>query len=98
MGRGPDRPTGQSLSDLRSQSGQGERRQIHARSCLFRSDPVSSAGKPMNELNARAIVGKTNLSVPPFGIGTAPLGNMIRPQTGAGADAVLAGARAPGLR
>src|SRR5258706_3548990 len=98
MGRGPHRRKGQSLPDLRSQPGQGEGRQIHARSCVFRSDPVSSAGKPMNELNARAIVGNTNLSVPRVGIGTAPLGNMFHAHTDAEADAVLASAAARGLR
>jgi len=52
----------------------------------------------MNELDARAIVGRTNLSVPRVGIGTAPLGNMFRAHTDAEADAVLASAVAHGLR
>jgi D-threo-aldose 1-dehydrogenase len=52
----------------------------------------------MNELHARAIVGKTSLSVPRVGIGTAPLGNMFRAHTDAEADAVLASAVALGLR
>jgi D-threo-aldose 1-dehydrogenase len=52
----------------------------------------------MNEVNARAIVGKTNLSVPRVGIGTAPLGNMFHAHTEAEADAVLASAVAHGLR
>jgi D-threo-aldose 1-dehydrogenase len=52
----------------------------------------------MNELDARAIVGKTSLSVPRVGIGTAPLGNMFRAHTDAEADAVLASAVALGLR
>jgi D-threo-aldose 1-dehydrogenase len=52
----------------------------------------------MNELNARAMVGKTTLSVPRVGIGTAPLGNMFHAHTEAEADAVLASAVAHGLR
>jgi len=52
----------------------------------------------MNELNARAMVGKTDLSVPRVGIGTAPLGNMFQAHTDAQADAVLARAVALGLR
>jgi D-threo-aldose 1-dehydrogenase len=52
----------------------------------------------MNELNARAVVGKTNLSVPRLGVGTAPLGNMFQAHTEAEADAVLASAVAHGLR
>ena len=52
----------------------------------------------MNELNARALVGRTDLSVPRVGIGTAPLGNMFRAHTDADADAVLASAVARGLR
>jgi D-threo-aldose 1-dehydrogenase len=50
------------------------------------------------ELNARAVVGKTTLSVPRLGVGTAPLGNMFKAQTDAQADAVLASAVAHGLR
>jgi D-threo-aldose 1-dehydrogenase len=52
----------------------------------------------MTELTARAVVGKTNLSVPRIGVGTAPLGNMFRAHTDAEADAVLASAVAHGLR
>jgi D-threo-aldose 1-dehydrogenase len=50
------------------------------------------------ELDARAVVGKTELSVPRLGVGTAPLGNMFRAHTDAEADAVLARAVALGLR
>jgi D-threo-aldose 1-dehydrogenase len=52
----------------------------------------------MNELDARVFVGKTQLSVPRLGVGTAPLGNMFRAHTDAEADAVLARAVALGLR
>jgi D-threo-aldose 1-dehydrogenase len=52
----------------------------------------------MIELDARAPVGKTDLSVPRLGVGTAPLGNMFRAHTDAEADAVLARAVALGLR
>jgi D-threo-aldose 1-dehydrogenase len=52
----------------------------------------------MIELDARAVVGKTELSVPRLGVGTAPLGNMFRAHTDAEADAVLARAVAVGLR
>ena len=52
----------------------------------------------MNELTAHATVGKTSLSVPRVGIGTAPLGNMFRAHTDADADAVLASAVGRGLR
>lgn len=52
----------------------------------------------MSELEARAVVGKTGLSVPRVGIGTAPLGNMFQAHTDAEADAVLARAVALGLR
>ena len=50
------------------------------------------------ELSARAVVGRTALTVPRVGIGTAPLGNMFRVHTDAEADAVLASAVAHGLR
>jgi D-threo-aldose 1-dehydrogenase len=49
-------------------------------------------------LDARALVGKTELSVPRLGVGSAPLGNMFRAHTDAEADAVLARAVAVGLR
>jgi D-threo-aldose 1-dehydrogenase len=52
----------------------------------------------MIALDARARVGKTALSVPRLGVGTAPLGNMFRAHTDADADAVLARAVASGLR
>jgi D-threo-aldose 1-dehydrogenase len=47
---------------------------------------------------ARARVGRTSLSVPRLGIGTAPLGNMFQAHTDDEADAVLANAVARGLR
>jgi len=50
------------------------------------------------DLNARVRVGRTNLAVPRFGVGTAPLGNMFEALTDEHADAVLGRAVAQGLR
>jgi D-threo-aldose 1-dehydrogenase len=49
-------------------------------------------------MDARTLVGRTELSVPRLGVGTAPLGNMFQAHTEAEADAVLARAVASGLR
>ena len=50
------------------------------------------------DLNARVRVGRTSLTVPRVGIGTAPLGNMFEAHSDKHADAVLAFAVTQGLR
>src|SRR5260370_21963167 len=98
MGGCAHRPSAQALSDLRGQSREDPRWQIHSRPCLLLPDEIPTASGSLMDLHARVRVGKTNLEVPRVGVGTAPLGNMFEAHSDEHADAVLTSAVKHGLR